>query len=593
MACVSGLHAQTTPNLPTAPTAVDLPLSGGGNASTYAINIDTTGYVTHSVNPVTTTAELNQALLDAACGTNGYIINLSSTATFSKSTSFVLTDKACAAGKYIIIQSSNLGACPTDGNRIDPTYTGSIPKLVASTNTRIFTINDGQDNTILRCLEFTESVATAFTSLVTLGIAPTTEAGQAHNIILDHIYVTTDEMADSRRGINIAASNVAIINSYIENIHDDAQDAQAIAVPCSSGQILIDNNYIEASTENFMSAGTTCGLPSDLLPDDITFTRNHLDKDRGWEDVYLVKNTFESKGGRRWLVKGNLMSENWAGSQDAMVNIKSVNTDGDDNWIEYSDYEFSYNWFRNSDSGWFKSAAHPETPNAGVGFGGRLYVHDNLVTGMGGEEGFLIAVFDGGNGTVQGHADVYFNHNTILATAATVRVLSFNPFTLSAGETPLTRFGFHNSIMAANATNANGINEQCTVGGSGVSCVTTADFFNNYLFDNGTGTVNCSNDWGANATVCDTTDANIAGVGFVDSGNGDYRLSAMSDGKAAALDGDDIGITVAGYTLMACLTGIAESGINANCSTASPPQTPGPVQTQGPLQTPGPLQVAF
>jgi hypothetical protein len=68
------LLAQTTPNLPTAPTAVDLPLAGGGDASTYSLDVDETGYTTVTVCDSGcdyTAAQFATALSDADCDPNG------------------------------------------------------------------------------------------------------------------------------------------------------------------------------------------------------------------------------------------------------------------------------------------------------------------------------------------------------------------------------------------------------------------------------------------------------------------------------------------------------------------------------------------
>ena len=79
---------------------------------------------------------------------------------------------------------------------------------------------------------------------------------------------------------------------------------------------LIENNYLEASGENFMLGGAT---PGDQWPGAIgsrvPAQSRRRDPNRGAQRHGTVKNLFELKNARRVLVEGNLFETHWAGAQ--------------------------------------------------------------------------------------------------------------------------------------------------------------------------------------------------------------------------------------------------------------------------------------
>ena len=78
------------------------------------------------------------------------------------------------------------------------------------------------------------------------------------------------------------------------------QDSQAIAGWNGPGPYTITNNYLEAASENFLLGGADPAIP-DLIPSDITFTKNYVTKPLSWRsrtDIN-VKNLFELKNAQR------------------------------------------------------------------------------------------------------------------------------------------------------------------------------------------------------------------------------------------------------------------------------------------------------
>jgi hypothetical protein len=564
---VSFVGAQSAPNLPTPPTTVDLPLAGGGDTSTYSLNVNTSDYTTRTVcgsGCDYTPAQWQTAINDADCDPDGWILLVDDVLTITGN--FTLPDKNCASGKYVIIQTDNLAALPPDGNRVTTANSGQMPMFVdnSANSNAPFMIANGGGNYIIRGIECSFSVDSTG-GCINVGDGSVTSTDQIpRNVIIDQVLVRGRASGAVRRGIRIDGANVAVINSWVDRIHETGADTQAILVGCTTGTILVDNNYMEAAGENFMVGGVGCGLPSPSLPNDITFTRNYLFKPVAWKGAWLVKNTWESKAGRRVLVKGNLMENVWVdGQQGRFVITKAANTDGDDNWVEVSDLEFSHNWFKNGEGAWTQVASK-DGSGSEVGFTGRIYYHDNLATDIGGLAGWRILV-----GGTTPMSDVFFRHNTIITVGSAARSL-FLEVQVGGGQTPTPRFAFHDNIFGAQA--GSGVADNCTVNGADQDCVTSSNAYKNLLYDNGTGTVDCSNFYGANAILC--TSGTIDSMGFVNHTAGNYRLAVGSLGKNAALDGNDVGITTDGYELMKCLTDIAFSGANKQCSSGAAPEPP-------------------
>ena len=76
---------------------------------------------------------------------------------------------------------------------------------------------------------------------------------------------------------------------------------------------MIEDNYLEASGQNFMLGGAAPGI-NGIVPSDVVFRRNHVTRPAAWRrESWSVKNLFELKNGRRVLVEGNLFETHWAG----------------------------------------------------------------------------------------------------------------------------------------------------------------------------------------------------------------------------------------------------------------------------------------
>jgi hypothetical protein len=218
--------------------------------------------------------------------------------------------------------------------------------------------------------------------VVRLGTGSHTEAAIPHHFIFDGVNVLAHPALGGKRGIEANANHVEIRNSKILGFWRNGQDSQAVLIWNAHGPLLVDNNDLEASGENFMSGGADPSIVG-LVPSDITFTNNRVSKPLSWKATATtpakgtVKNLFELKAARRVYIAGNLFENNWLHGQTGWaILLKSVNQDGNCNWCVTSDVIFENNIVRNTSSG-INLAGRPEASEA-IGMS-NIVVRNNLI----------------------------------------------------------------------------------------------------------------------------------------------------------------------------------------------------------------------
>ncbi len=217
----------------------------------------------------------------------------------------------------------------------------TVPTLATPNSTSAMKISDGAGGWYFAGLEFTmTSSAQGVYPIVAMGETTTTVAALPKNIVFDRCLVHPSSTVSNyaARGIDLNCVNCTVMGSAIWAIVNTNQDTQAINVYNTTGPLLISNNDLEATGENFMS-NTECpgpgsgnlpgvGLyPSCPPPSDITFTRNIVSKQAAWRSLpsgcglpnapqcYDVKNHFEIKHGSRMLVDSNQFITTFAAGQ--------------------------------------------------------------------------------------------------------------------------------------------------------------------------------------------------------------------------------------------------------------------------------------
>ena len=543
----------STPNLPTLPQKqVDVTMP------------DTTGYtmtaVTETGNPLVNATNLQNAINSASCNPHGTILQLQHGASFIGE--FNLPNKSCAAGQWILLESdASPSVLPAAGVRVQPSDAANMPTIIGNQHAPAFTVALGATNYRLMFLEIKvlETLGSSAGAIVAIGGGATTAALQPSNIIIDRSYIhgSDNPPLNTQRGVDMECQYCAVINSYISQIHWVGVEAQAIFGFNSTGPWLVDNNYLSAAGENLLTGGADATIPG-AVTSDLTITRNHFFKPSSWNwralgkpygcsDCWTVKNLFELKEGMRVLVEGNVFEGNWVDAQvgEAIV----IKSEGGSPWFTTQDVTFRYNQIINSTGGSFAIACD----NGSIITGpctSRVYVHDNLATGIGGASGRYIGIF--GDNRVPGAAydgtdDVYFTHNTIITLPPDANGpsawLSMEGF-VNTGYAPYVRFAFTNNIVG---TYNKSLASNCSVGSNVVGCATSAAFLDNVYYE----TTDCTALWGQNGKCL----GDMSQVQFVNPSANDYRLCSganspdpscpgPSPAHNAATDGADSGADI-------------------------------------------------
>jgi hypothetical protein len=155
-------------------------------------------------------------------------------------------------------------------------------------------------------------------ALVALGdgsFAQNSEEKIPRDLILDRLWIHGHPTLNIRRCVALNSAATAIIESAIEECHDDGFDSQAVWGWNGPGPFLIQNNYLEGSSENVGFGGAVPAIRG-LVPSDIIIRRNHIAKPAAWKGSrWLVKNLVEFKNARRVLIEDNLIEGNWVHGQ--------------------------------------------------------------------------------------------------------------------------------------------------------------------------------------------------------------------------------------------------------------------------------------
>ena len=358
-----------------------------------------------------------QAALDAA--RPGDTITLEAGAKFTGP--FTLRNKTGSAtdSEWITIQSSQLSQLP-EGVRVTPEKAIAMPAIVAAGAKAALMTNAAAHHFRFIGIEFvTNEAGDGPYNLIELGDdgggGQTSLEKVPHHFIFDRCYVHARDKQDAVRGFALNASDVEITNSYISNFKSKRTDSQTILAWNTPGRFKIVNNYLEAASETLQfGGGGGCGplTQQGILPSDIEVRRNTLTKRPEWRGVWLVKNLFEIKYGRRVTVDGNLMENNWADGQAGFAVQLTVRNEGgicNQNTIE--DVTLTNNLIRHSSAGINILGTDP--PRASVP-AKRITIRNNLLVDLdpskyGGGYGFLQLVGEG--------SEVVADHNTAVIPA--------------------------------------------------------------------------------------------------------------------------------------------------------------------------------
>jgi hypothetical protein len=355
-----------------------------------------------------------QAAIDKASG--GDMLVLDAGATYTGP--FQLRRKD--TNEWIVIASSAVGErFPSEGQRIDRSHVGAMAKLTSASGT-VLEAAPGAHHYRLIGLEIAPAKDTFVRDLIVLGTDITDLKALPHHLIIDRCYIHGDPAKGGRRGIALNSLDTAVVDSHISDFKEIGADSQAIAGWNGAGPFLIANNYLEAAGENVMFGGADPTIPQ-LVPSDITVTRNHFAKPLAWRvsgeeaqgKSWNVKNLFELKNARRVNVVGNIFEYNWPHGQNGFAILFTPrNQEGHAPWSTVEHVTFTHNIVRHVGAG-INILGHDD--NFQSERTRRIAIRNNVFQDVGGSwgSGRLFQLLDGVE-------DVTIDHNTALNTESVV-----------------------------------------------------------------------------------------------------------------------------------------------------------------------------
>ena len=496
------------------------------------ISVDTT-YIPPNGNTITVSSadNLQAALNRAKCGD---VVRLAAGASFVGN--FVLPNKG-KCDDWIVVRSdisdSNL---PRPGARMTPAYFEVIPKVFSNNVSPAIATAAGANHYRFVGVEIgvTDIVKLSY-GIFTIGQSETSVSELPHDITIDRCYIHGTPKGNVKRGIAFNGASLAVIDSYISDIHVVGQDTQAIIGWNGPGPFKIVNNELEAAGENVMFGGARPALVNNI-PSDIEIRGNHFFKPLSWMigspsyagNHWTVKNLLEFKSAQRVLVTGNILENNWVDGQSGFAFLVTPRTEfGTAPWIYVQDITFTYNVLRHTASGVNISGLDSGDPQKVVR-GRRILIQNNLFNDIsgkawGGGDGRLFQVLSGADAVIIDHNTGFQSNQIILADGI-----------------PSTNFVYQNNITPHNMYG---------VMGSGYASGDPSlnHYFPGFVFQkNVIENIAPSGVPQLSYPVSNLFSSDWAAVQFVDFANGNYGLAPSSPYKNAGTDGKDIGADIAG-----------------------------------------------
>jgi hypothetical protein len=317
---------------------------------------------------------------------------------------FELPAKTNRDHKWIYIVSSALSKLPPPGTRVSPDDAANMPKIVTTNVTGAIKTAAGANYYRLVGLEIT-STSTLGCKLANvprincwsynlLYLDAPKEQTLPDSITVDRCYLHGSPTQDVGEAVFGNASNLAVVDSYISDIHRSTTDSQAILSMRTPGPIKIVNNYLSASTENVMFGGGG-GYDNPYVPSDIEIKNNLFFKPLDWAAVgvtvspkpqWTAKNLLEFKNAQRVLVESNIFENSWAsGGQSGGAILFTVRTSQSGDLAVVNDITFTNNILKNVTSGFvtlstdFMCGREPYTQCTKKGEARRIAIENNLI----------------------------------------------------------------------------------------------------------------------------------------------------------------------------------------------------------------------
>ena len=497
---------------------------------------------------------------------------------------FVLPPKSGSG--WITIRGSQESKLPGPGQRVSPAAAPSMPKILTPNGTGAINASDGTQGWRMVGLEVgvVPTWQSTVYQLLSIG-SGSADWGRRRptdvvtsRIIIERCYIHGSPTQKVRRGILANAKDMRISDSWIDEIHDSGFDSQAILGYDGTGPLLIENNELQASSENIMFGGSDSSR-ADLVPSDIVIRRNHIMKPLRWfpshpsydGSNWVIKPLIELKSAQRVLIEGNTLENSW--SWPAFV-ADAFNQDGTAPWSVVEDVMIRYNVVREVTGvfqAWSGSAPvrrvallHNNATGVRTAYPGNAYVKGKQLRLTGGAP----------------IEDIWVEHNT-------TQPADSGPFTLDLAKGAFRRFTYRYNVVGFG--NGGPTVEGVWSGDDGSldSVAPERDFAGNALVSlgNAVGTSRVSNSTSVWRQPQWFSFGDAASAGL----NPDGTLTANSPLKRRANDGTDLGVDF--ERLNAALAGSAPAAASTPAPAPASSQPSASPATAAPA-TPAPSTAA-
>jgi uncharacterized protein (TIGR03437 family) len=416
---------------------------------------------------------------------------------------------------------------PKAGVRVTPAEAPLLARIQTENSEPAIQAAKGAHHYRLIGLEITMAPNNSFCyELVALGPqSMKSPADYPHELILERLYIHATSAQSVRRGVALNSGSTAIIDSWIDEIHEEGADSAAIGGWGGSGPFKIVNNHLESAGINFFQGGAVPSI-TNATPSDIEIRRNHIYKSLKWKEddpsfagkTWTVKNLLELKIARRVLIDGNVFEHNWLMGQIGFAILLTVRVEDDRvPWSVVNDVTITNNIIRGATGGIEMAGFDGKE---GRGESRRILIKNNLFEDI---DGPRWRGNDNGGGFLKmgGISDVTVSHNTVL-----------NSGSITIAHTaPSMNFTFSDNLIAHNDYGVKGDGEE-----SGTS--TLSKYYPGCIFRKNVVA-------GANPKVYPGDNfypERLEMVKFVDAKAHNYRLAADSPYRQKATDGKDIGV---------------------------------------------------
>lgn len=199
---------------------------------------------------------------------------------------------------WITIRSSAVSNLPAPGTRVSPQDAANMPKIMAQGTGAAFAFANKANHYRLIGLDITEQPAQYLNyGLIMQGDPNDTDPTDLPSYItVDRCYIHGGALGHIKFGWQMNGSYLALIDSYVSEMHGIGQDSQAVMGYMGTGPLKISNNFLEGAAENVMFGGAYDAIPNTTTAD-VTFTKNYLYKPLAWQNSIVPQPSLTTVNG--------------------------------------------------------------------------------------------------------------------------------------------------------------------------------------------------------------------------------------------------------------------------------------------------------